>query len=84
MRCGDGCVVLAARGLRLRQLADTLARRPELRGQLRLTTPERLAAYVQRNFAGQLGWRAANELKRRHPELSAGTLRNPATSSPFS
>lgn len=75
MRCGDGCVVLAARGLRLRQLADTLARRPELRGQLRLTTPERLAAYVQRSFAGQLGWRAANELKRRHPELSAGTLR---------
>lgn len=75
MRCADGRVVLATRGLRLRRLAGTLARRPELRGQLRLSTPERLAAFVQRHFAAQLGWRAANELKRRHPELSAGTLR---------
>lgn len=75
MRCADGRVVLATRGLRLRQLAGTLARRPELRGQLRLSTPERLAAFAQRHFAAQLGWRAANELKRRHPELSAGTLR---------
>ncbi|MDQ0347310.1 glycosyltransferase [Ancylobacter vacuolatus] len=74
MRTEDGRLVAAARGLRLRRLAATLDERPELRGRISLTTPERLADFVRWRFARQLGWRAAFQLRDRQPELSAGTL----------
>lgn len=74
MRRVDGRLVAAARGSRLRQLAATLKERPQLRRHLDLTTPERLAAFIHRRFERQLGWRAAYDLRERHPEVSAGTL----------
>lgn len=74
MRTTDGCLVMAARGLKLRRLAATLDERPALRRLVSLTTPERLAGFVRRRFATQLGWHAAYALHDRHPDLSAGTL----------
>ncbi|TCK31161.1 cellulose synthase/poly-beta-1,6-N-acetylglucosamine synthase-like glycosyltransferase [Ancylobacter aquaticus] len=74
MRTADGRLIVAARGLRLRRLAATLDERPELRGRISLTTPERLASFVRSRFARQLGWQAAYRLRDQQPDLSAGTL----------
>ncbi|GLK74152.1 glycosyltransferase [Ancylobacter dichloromethanicus] len=74
MRMPEGHLVIAARGLALRRLAATLDGRPALRRRVSLTTPERLAAFIRQRFAAELGWRAAYQLRDRHPRLSAGTL----------
>ncbi|WP_369807180.1 glycosyltransferase [Ancylobacter radicis] len=74
MRGTQGRLVLAPRGDGLRALAARLALRPELREEIALTTPERLALYVRRRFAPTLARHAAYGLIERSPDLSAGTL----------
>lgn len=74
MRTTDGRLVAAARGVRLRRLAAALAERPELRGRVSLTTPERLSRFVHARFGRQLGNLAAYRLRDQQPHQSAGTL----------
>ncbi|WP_246251751.1 glycosyltransferase [Ancylobacter pratisalsi] len=74
MTDSGGRFIVAARGLKLRELAAKLASRPELRSRATLTTPERLATFVRRHFAKELGQHAAFHLLRIRPSLSASTL----------
>jgi cellulose synthase/poly-beta-1,6-N-acetylglucosamine synthase-like glycosyltransferase len=66
-------VTVAPRGLGLRRLANALEHKPLLASQLRLTSPERLAAYVRRVARNELAREAAQGLMLRSPEFSAGT-----------
>lgn len=74
LRLEDGTLVIAARGRRLRRLAGELDACPERAAFLRLTTPERLAAYLRRHHAGALGRLAAFALLEDTPQASAATL----------
>ena len=74
MRCTDGRMVIAARGKRLRALAEHLALRPEMGRRIDLTTPERLAAHLRQRFAAQFARHAAFSLYRTMPTLSAAGL----------
>ncbi|MCS0494308.1 glycosyltransferase [Ancylobacter sp. MQZ15Z-1] len=71
---GTGRLIVAARGRRLRELAARLAARAELRRQIVLTSPERLAAFARRRFGPELGRLAAFRLLHTRPSESAGTL----------
>jgi cellulose synthase/poly-beta-1,6-N-acetylglucosamine synthase-like glycosyltransferase len=72
-RHGDGrrAITIAPRGLKLRELAVAIRHNPELRRSLRLTSPERMAAYVRRLGAGALAEQAAEGLRDWRPDLSA-------------
>jgi cellulose synthase/poly-beta-1,6-N-acetylglucosamine synthase-like glycosyltransferase len=57
--------------LKLRDLAVAIRRNPELRRSLRLTSPERMAAYVRRVGAGALAEQTVEGLRNWRPDLSA-------------
>lgn len=68
---GTRAITIAPRGLKLRDLALAIHRNPELRKRLRLTSPERMAAYVRRLGADALAEQAAEGLRNWRPDLSA-------------
>ncbi|HWK87171.1 MAG TPA: glycosyltransferase family 2 protein [Xanthobacteraceae bacterium] len=68
---GSGAITIAPRGLKLRDLAIVIRQNPELRKRLRLTSPERMAAYVRRLGAEALAEQAAEGLRDWRPDLSA-------------
>lgn len=72
-RFADGrrAITVAPRGLKIRDLAIAIRRNPELRKSLRLTSPERMAAYVQRLGTDELAEQAAAGLRHWRPDLSA-------------
>ena len=74
MRCVDGRMVVAARGKRLRALAEHLARWPQMAPRIGLTTPERLAAHMRQRFSSAFARHAAFNLCRTMPGLSAAGL----------
>jgi cellulose synthase/poly-beta-1,6-N-acetylglucosamine synthase-like glycosyltransferase len=65
-------LVVAPRGATTRRLTS-LARSPELRARIRLTTGERLRAFVAAHGAHALGERAAAGLRASMPRFSAAT-----------
>jgi cellulose synthase/poly-beta-1,6-N-acetylglucosamine synthase-like glycosyltransferase len=68
---GTRAITVAPRGLKLRDLAVAIRHNPELRRSVRLTSPERMAAYVRRLGAGALAEQAAEGLRNWRPDLSA-------------
>ena len=72
---GELYLVVAPRGIAARRIATLVEDRPELSRRIRLTTSERLNAFVFRHGAAAIAARAANELKTRWPVLSAAPPR---------
>lgn len=70
-REGAGIFTVAPRGLKIRALAEAIQENPALRIILRLTSPERLDAYVRRVGAEELAHEAASGLHDWRPDLSA-------------
>ncbi len=68
---GTRAITIAPRGLKLRDLAVAIRHNPELRKSLCLTSPERMAAYVQRLGGDELAQQAAAGLRNWRPDLSA-------------
>ena len=72
---GELYLVVAPRGIAARRIAALVEDRPEVSRRIRLTTSERLNAFVFRHGAAALAARAANGLKTRWPVLSAAPPR---------
>jgi cellulose synthase/poly-beta-1,6-N-acetylglucosamine synthase-like glycosyltransferase len=70
-REGVGIYTVAPRGVKLRALADAIRENPALRIVLRLTSPERLDAYVRNAGAEELAQEASSSLHDWRPDLSA-------------
>ncbi|MFK8252573.1 glycosyltransferase [Ancylobacter terrae] len=74
LRRADGSITLAAEGLDLRRLVAEAGSSQGMRDRMRLTTPQRLAAFLRKHHFRRLGEHAAFHLRRRHPTRSAATL----------
>ena len=72
---GDLCLVVAPRGTAARRIVRLIEDNPELAQRLRLTSAERLTAFVFRHGASNIAARAANGLKAKWPALSAAPPR---------
>ncbi|HVT55949.1 MAG TPA: glycosyltransferase [Xanthobacteraceae bacterium] len=70
-REGVGIYTVAPRGLKIRALAEAIKENPALRVILRLTSPERLDAYIRNAGAEELAHEASSSLHDWRPDLSA-------------
>lgn len=70
---GAGIFTLAPRGMKIRALAAAIDRNPALRIILRLTSPERMDAYIRHTGAEELAHEAAFGLHDWRPDLSAAS-----------
>jgi cellulose synthase/poly-beta-1,6-N-acetylglucosamine synthase-like glycosyltransferase len=70
-REGVGIYTVAPRGLKIRALANAIDENPALRIILRLTSPERLDAYIRNAGAEELAHEASSSLHDWRPDLSA-------------
>ena len=70
-REGASIFTIASRGLKIRALAEAIEKNPALRIILRLTSPERMDAYIRRAGAEELAHEAASGLHDWWPDLSA-------------
>lgn len=68
---GHEILTIAPQGRAITRLADTLRIDPGLRSRVKITSPERLRAYVQEAGGDELAEAAAYGLKTRTPHLSA-------------
>jgi len=71
---GRAVYTFAARGKVLRRLARAVARDPDLRARVKLSTPAGLRARLTRMAARRLAQEAAFDLRDTAPHFSAGTL----------
>ena len=67
----DTQITVAPRGDGVRRLAEAIAHAPELARNLRIASPERLAAHVRKVCADELAREAVYGLHERRPDLSA-------------
>lgn len=70
---GESIVTAAPQGTGIRHLADAIAKDPQLVAHLRITSPERLSAYLRRAGSVELAVEAAFGLSKRRPDLSAAS-----------
>lgn len=68
---GNTILTIAPRGRGIHALADTLSREPDYRARMRLTSPERLRAFLLRMPGGEIAYRAAYGLRDTQPQFSA-------------
>ena len=72
LRIGDDLIcVVAPRGIAAREIAQRVARQPELRRRFRMTSTARLNAFTEKHAGDTLGAQAADALRTNWPALSA-------------
>jgi hypothetical protein len=70
---GNTKVVVAPRELTVRGLLDAIERTPDIKPRIRITSDARLQKFIADRAGDALGQMAAESLRAKRPELSAGT-----------